>query len=75
MAFKIDMVTIGQSPRTDITPELKKFISSDIEFLGKGALDGLTLDEVRKLEPKGANDVLLFTRVKDGTSVTVWSGT
>jgi len=69
MAFKIGMVTIGQSPRVDVVPEIRKLISGDVEIVEKGALDGLTLDEVRQLKPQGANDPLLCTRMKDGTQV------
>lgn len=70
MALKIGMVTIGQSPRVDIVPEIEELLSADIEIIEKGALDGLTLEEVQMFEPR-EDDEILVTRMQDGTEVTV----
>ncbi len=70
MAVRVGVVTIGQSPRLDVIPEIEKLISGDIEIVEKGALDGLIPDEVKKLSPKGDDEVLV-TRMRDGTEVTV----
>jgi protein AroM len=69
MGFKIGMVTIGQAPRDDVVSDMRKFIPSGVEIIQKGALDGLTLSEVRRLDPKGTDDNLLITRMRDGTEV------
>ena len=43
MKRKLGVITIGQSPRDDVIPEMVEFIGKDIEVLQAGALDGLTL--------------------------------
>jgi protein AroM len=67
---KIGMITIGQSPRIDIIPEMREILGTDVEILEGGALDGLTLEEVEKFYPKG-KDYILCTRMSDGTEVVV----
>jgi protein AroM len=67
---KMGMITIGQSPRIDIVPEMKEILGTDVEILEAGALDGLTLEEVKKFYPKG-RDYILCTRMSDGTEVVV----
>ncbi len=67
---KIGMITIGQSPRIDIIPEMKEILGPNVEILEAGALDGMTLEEVEKFQPK-ANDYVLCTRMSDGTEVVV----
>ena len=49
---KIGMITIGQSPRIDIVPEMREVLGADVEILEAGALDGLTLEEVKKILPE-----------------------
>ncbi len=68
--MKIGTVTIGQSPRTDITPEFRHAVGFDIEIEERGALDGLSFDEVGDLAPRPGDDVLV-TRMADGTEVTI----
>lgn len=63
-------VTIGQTPRTDLIPEIKQFLGDDVTILEAGALDGLTLAEVESLYP-GPGDDVLVTRMADGTQVKV----
>ena len=67
---KIGMITIGQSPRIDIIPEMREVLGRDVEILEAGALDGLALEEVKKFYPKG-RDYILCTRMSDGTEVIV----
>ena len=71
----IGVVAIGQSPRTDVVPEIRRLVCRadnpcEVSFLEKGALDGLTTEEIKRLEPKAGKD-LLVTRLRDGTEVTV----
>jgi protein AroM len=67
---KIGVITIGQSPRIDIIPEMREILGADVEILEAGALDGLTLEEVKKFYPKGG-DYILCTRMSDGREVVV----
>lgn len=68
---KIGTITIGQSPRVDIIPELQALLGLEGEIIEKGALDGLTSEEVARLAPQSSRDEVLVTRLVDGTSVTI----
>ncbi|MGQ9647429.1 MAG: AroM family protein [Thermodesulfobacteriota bacterium] len=67
---RIGMITIGQSPRIDIIPEMKDVLGQDVEILESGALDGLSLEEVKQFFPR-SRDYILCTRMADGTEVVV----
>lgn len=68
--IKIGAVTIGQSPRVDVAPDFEAALGIGAELIQAGALDGLSLDEVKELAPK-AGDYILVTRMRDGTEVKV----
>jgi protein AroM len=70
--MKIGALTIGQSPRIDIVPEIQAVLGSNIEIIERGALDELGLEDAKKLRPK-ADDYMLVTRMRDGTQVEVAS--
>lgn len=67
---KIGAVTIGQSPRVDIVPEFQAAVGLELEIVERGALDGLSLNEVESLAPE-REDYVLVTRLRDGTEVTI----
>lgn len=67
---KVGMITIGQSPRVDIVPEMKEILGTEVEILEAGALDGLSLNEVKRLHPR-RGDYILCTRMTDGGEVVV----
>lgn len=64
------MITIGQSPRVDIVPEMRVILGPDTEIIEAGALDGLSLGEVKTFYPK-KGDYILCTRMANGTEVVV----
>jgi protein AroM len=64
------MVTIGQSPRTDVVPEIKKILGHKVEIVECGALDGLSKEKVKELAPAG-DDLILVTKMRSGEEVTV----
>ena len=67
---KIGAVTVGQSPRTDITTDADTFFHGQVEILESGALDSYSLEEVQSLSrPEG--DYLLTSRMRDGAEVHV----
>jgi protein AroM len=70
MSKKIGIITIGQSPRTDVVPEMTAFFDEGVKVLERGALDGLTIDEVRSYSPE-AGMLHLCTRMRDGSEVVV----
>jgi protein AroM len=67
---RVGMITIGQAPRIDIVPEMREVIGPEIEIMEAGALDGLTLEEVKRFYPR-RGDYILCTRMSDGTEVVV----
>lgn len=68
MKPRIGMITIGQSPRVDVVPEMADIIGSGAEIVERGALDGLAADEIAALAPTG-DDEILVTRLADGSPV------
>jgi protein AroM len=70
MATRVGMITIGQSPRPDVVPEVVALVGRPMTVVEAGALDGLALAEVRRLAP-GPTDDTLVTRMQDGVEVHV----
>ena len=63
----IGLITIGQSPRTDVTPDLEPIFGPDIRLLQAGALDGMTAQEIAAFAPE-EGDYVLISKLRDGTS-------
>lgn len=70
MKAKVGMVTIGQSPRVDVIPEMKGILGPRVQVMEAGALDGLSLEEVKKMAPV-AGDYILVTLMRNGIPVTI----
>jgi protein AroM len=70
MRPKIGFLTIGQAPRKDVLSDIRPILGPEIEIIERGALDGLSLEEIEALNP-GKNDFPLITRLKDGTTAIV----
>ncbi len=69
--IKIGTVTIGQSPRIDITSEIAPMLGEKFKLFEKGALDNLTAEYIlENIAPKNNEDVLV-SRMKDGTQVRI----
>jgi len=66
----VAFVTIGQSPRDDMLPEMLERIGSGIEPIEIGVLDDLDDDAIARLAPK-AGDHTLVSRLRDGREVTI----
>ena len=64
----VGLVTIGQSPRVDVVPEMAAVLGPGVEVREAGALDGLTRTEIAALAPTG-DDEILVTRLADGSAV------
>lgn len=68
---RVGLITIGQSPRVDVVPEIRKVLEgTKVEIVECGALDRLSREEIAALAPKGGEYVLV-TRLRDGSEVTV----
>jgi len=70
MLRRIGLVTIGQSPRKDVTHDMTPIIGSNVTITECGALDGLSTSEIEEFAPKDNEDVLV-TRLSDGREVRV----
>ncbi len=66
----LGLVTIGQSPRDDVMPQMTPFLPGDVEVRQMGALDRLAPEQILELAP-GPDDYVLHTRMRDGSSVTI----
>ncbi|MFC1937102.1 AroM family protein [Chloroflexota bacterium] len=64
----VGMITIGESPRDDLVPEIKRLAGLEAEILQCGTLDGLSRSEMTKLAPEHG-EYELVTRLKDGTEI------
>ncbi|MEM2004548.1 MAG: AroM family protein [Zestosphaera sp.] len=68
---KVGLITIGQSPRVDVVPEIRKALEgAGVEIVECGALDKLSREEVKALAP-GEGEYVLVTRLRDGAEVKV----
>jgi len=67
---RIGFVTIGQSPREDVLPEIAAHLPPGVEILEAGALDGLSQTEIERHKPRSPERTLV-TRLTDGTEVHV----
>jgi len=70
MMTKIGMLTIGQTPRVDLLPTLVEILGDEHEIIEAGALDGLSLDDVKGIEIL-PDDYILVSRMRDGTEVKI----
>ncbi|KAL0574172.1 hypothetical protein V5O48_007781 [Marasmius crinis-equi] len=64
----LGLITIGQSPRVDLTPELKSWIPG-VEIVERGALDGLEKTEIEEKFSPREGEIVLTSRLRDGSSV------
>jgi protein AroM len=66
----VGLITIGQSPRVDVVPDMAEVIGPGVEIREAGALDGLDRAQIDALAP-GPGDEILVTRLRDGSPVFV----
>lgn len=64
---KIGAITIGQSPRVDVTGDILPILPDGVELLQAGALDGLSRREIDAMKPE-PGDYVLISRLNDGSS-------
>ncbi|HEV8673269.1 MAG TPA: AroM family protein [Methylomirabilota bacterium] len=70
MRKRLGIVTIGQTPRSDVVPEMAEVLGPGVEILERGALDGLDVRAIGALAPESGDEVLV-TRLRGGASVFV----
>jgi protein AroM len=67
---KIGMLTIGQTPRTDVIPQIQEIMGCDYDLIEAGALDGMTKKQINLLNIR-KDDYILVTRLNDGSEVKI----
>src|SRR5439155_4603669 len=65
---RVGLITIGQAPRDDVVPEMLAQLGFEVEAIQLGAIDGLSLEEVWELAPRG-DEPWAVSRLRDGTEV------
>ena len=68
MLRRVAFVTIGQSPRSDVLPDIIREARTQFEATERGALDGLTDEAIANLAPQPGEERLV-TRLRDGREV------
>ncbi|WIB26592.1 AroM family protein [Curtobacterium sp. MCSS17_015] len=66
---RLGVVTIGQAPRTDLTPELAGWLPG-VELVERGVLDDMDARTLGTMAP-AADDHVLTTRLADGTPIEI----
>jgi protein AroM len=66
---KLATITIGQSPRIDLVPELQQYLGDEIQIIEFGALDDYTLTEIENKFSPGPTDQVLVSRLRNGAEV------
>jgi len=67
--MEIGMITIGQSPRSDVVEEIKEILGQ-VQIVERGCLDELTNEQIESLKPE-EREPFLVTVLRDGSSVQV----
>ena len=68
MRKRVAFVTIGQSPRSDMVPQMLAEIRTPVDAIERGALDGLGEAEIAATGPR-PGDEQLVSRLRDGREV------
>ncbi|KIL49407.1 AroM family protein [Jeotgalibacillus soli] len=66
----IGVLTIGQSPRTDLTPSIQHILGDSVIIVEAGALDRLRDDEMHSIQPEG-QDSTYISKLRNGQSVKI----
>lgn len=67
---KIGFLTIGQSPRVDVTSDIKDYLKG-LKIVEAGALDDYSREYIEERLAPEENEVPLITRMRDGSSIRI----
>lgn len=68
---RLGIITIGQSPRIDLTEDLVTILNREITIVERGILDNYTYQEVIDEFKPSYGEKMLVSRMKDGRQVTL----
>lgn len=69
--IRIGAVTIGQSPRVDITEDIRDILGPEFEIVEMGALDPYDREYISCCLQPEKGDTLLVSRMRDGSQVKI----
>jgi len=67
---RVGMLTIGQSPRTDVAPIIQSVSGESVEMIQRGALDSLSDSEIKALWPNEGDTTYIY-RLRNGQSTKI----
>lgn len=67
---KVGVLTIGQSPRMDVTPSIEKILGNHIDIVERGGLDRITEEDIHRISPD-PNETTYVSRLRNGNSVKI----
>ena len=68
----VGILTIGQSPRTDVTPSIQSILGKDVVIKESGGLDSIADDNMHDILPSSSNsDMTYVSRLRNGTSTKI----
>lgn len=70
MNKQVGVLTIGQSPREDVTPSIRSILGSDIVIKERGGLDRIADDHMHEILPSDF-DTTYISRLRNGTSTKI----
>ena len=62
-------LTIGQAPRSDVTPIIERHMPAGVRRIDRGVLDGLAAAEIDRRYRPQPGEAMLVTRLQDGSAV------
>ncbi|MFI5012424.1 MAG: AroM family protein [Hyphomicrobiales bacterium] len=68
MQKRVAFVTIGQSPRSDLVPQMLAEMQSRVEVTEYGVVDGMSVAEIAAIAPRPGEQHLV-SRLRDGSQV------
>lgn len=68
-SIKLGAVTVGQSPRQDMVPEMEAVLGPEFEVIQVGALDDYSRQQVKSELAPAPGDQVLVSRMRDGSQV------
>jgi len=66
--MKLALLTIGQSPRTDVLSDVGQLLKG-VDYFERGLLDGMHLDEIEKIYGPRLGEEIYVSRLRSGSEV------
>ncbi len=67
---KVGILTIGQSPREDVTPSIKNILGPQVEVIERGALDSIGDHQLQEITPT-AHEKTYISKLRNGKSTKI----